>query len=213
MDIGVIGSGMVGQALAGACAAQGHDVVVGTRDPDKLSEWLAGVEGTARVGSFADAAAHGELVIVATRGDVTLAALDLAGADNLTGKVVLDISNPLDFSQGMPPSLFIVNTDSLGEQVQRAHPEARVVKSLNTINASLMVHPRALDDGDHTMFVCGDDADAKATVIDLLHEFGWRDIIDLGDITNARGTEQLLPIWIRLMGTLGTPAFGFKVVR
>ena len=127
--------------------------------------------------------------------------------------MLIDIANPLDFSAGMPPTLFVKDTDSLGEQIQRAFPDAKVVKTLNTINATLMVDPAELADGDHTIFVCGDDAGAKATVTELLRSFGWKDVIDLGDITTARGTEMLLPIWLRLMAPLGTPAFNFKIVH
>jgi len=152
-------------------------------------------------------------VVNATNGMGAVKALEAAGAANLKGKVVLDISNPLDFSKGMPPSLSVCNTDSLGETLQRAFPDAKVVKSLNTVNATLMVAPGNLAGGDHTMFVCGNDGGAKSQVKELLQAFGWKDVIDLGDITNARGTEQLLPIWVRLMGALKTPGFNFKVVR
>ena len=138
--------------------------------------------------------------------------LGLAGADNLAGKVVVDIANPLDFSAGFPPTLSVKDTDSLGEQVQRAFPQARVVKALNTLNASLMVEPRSLGQSS-TVFVSGEDADAKATVVDLLESFGHDDVIDLGGLETARGTEMLLPIWLRLMGALGTAQFNFKVVR
>ena len=166
------------------------------------------------MGTFADAASFGELAIVATRWDGTENALKLAGPSNLEGKVVIDVANPLDFSQGMPPTLSVCNTDSLGEQIQRAFPRLRVVKTLNTTNALVMVNPAAVAGGDHSMFVCGDDADAKAKVKAWLGEwFGWRDVIDLGDITTARGTEMLLPIWVRLWGALGTPMFNFKIVR
>jgi predicted dinucleotide-binding enzyme len=138
--------------------------------------------------------------------------LTAAGADNLAGKVVLDISNPLDFSAGFPPSLFVKDTDSLGEQLQRAFPEARIVKSLNTLTAALMVEPKLLGEST-TVFVSGDDADAKATVTALLTSFGHDDVIDLGGIETARGTEMLLPLWLRTMGALGTGMFNIKVVR
>jgi predicted dinucleotide-binding enzyme len=163
--------------------------------------------------TFHDAAASAELVVNATNGAVSLDALEAAGADNLSGKVLLDIANPLDFSQGMPPTLFVKDTDSLGEQIQRAFPAARVVKTLNTMNAHLMAHPKTLADGDHSVFVSGDDAQAKQTVVDLLTSLGHTDVVDLGDITTARGTEMMLPVWLRLWGSLGTPAFNFKIVR
>jgi hypothetical protein len=132
----------------------------------------------------------------------------------LDGKVLVDVSNPLDFSGGFPPRLSVCNDDSLGEQVQRAVPGARVVKALNTVNADLMVNPRQLADGAHTMFLCGDDAAAKAVVRALLEDdFGWRDVLDLGGLSMARGTEMLLPLWTRVWGALKTPAFSFQVVR
>ena len=214
MKVGIIGSGTVGQTIGAKLAASGQDVVIGTRDAGKLSEWLSQLERKVRVGSNAEAAAHGDVVINATSGAGALEALRLAGADNLSGKILVDISNPLDFSQGFPPSLTVCNTDSLGEQIQRAFPDARVVKTLNTLTAALMVDPRQLADGDHHIFVSGNDAAAKAQATELLKSwFGWRHVIDLGDITTARGTEMLLPIWVRLMSALGTPMFNFKIVR
>jgi predicted dinucleotide-binding enzyme len=165
------------------------------------------------LGTFGEAAAHGEMVVNATAGALSLEALKQAGEENLNGKILIDISNPLDFSKGMPPTLSVSNTDSLGEQIQRRFPEARVVKTLHTMNAYLMVDPTQLAGADHTVFVCGDDAEAKATVTELLRGFGWTDIIDLGDITTARGTEMLLPVWLRLFGALQKPIFNFKIVR
>jgi predicted dinucleotide-binding enzyme len=213
MRIGIFGSGMVAQTVGKKLAELGHDVMLGTRDAGKLAEWQGQVGGQGSVGSYAETAAHGDLLINATAGTGSLAALELAGADNLGAKILIDIANPLDFSQGMPPSLTVVNTDSLGEQIQRAYPSLRVVKTLNTMNANLMVDPRQLADGDHDIFVSGNDAEAKAEVSELLREFGWSRIIDLGDITTARGTEMILPGWVRLYGALGTPLFNFKIVR
>ena len=138
----------------------------------------------------------------------------MAGAANLAGKILVDIANPLDFSKGIPPTLAICNTDSLGERIQATFPAARVVKTLNTVNASVMVNPRQVADGDHHVFLSGNDADAKARVTTLLREdFGWRHVLDLGDISTARGTEMLLPIWIRLWSALGTHLFNLKLVR
>jgi predicted dinucleotide-binding enzyme len=214
MKVGVFGSGMVGQTIGSKVAELGHDVMLGTRDPSKLQEWLAKTGANARVGSFADTAAHGEVLFNATNGRGSLEALDMAGKTNLDGKILIDISNPLDFSRGMPPTLFISNTDSLGEQIQRAYPNLKVVKSLNTVTASLMVNPRQLADGDHHVFVSGNDADTKAQVIHILTDwFGWRHVLDLGDITTARGTEMYLPIWLRLWGAQGTGMFNVKVVK
>jgi predicted dinucleotide-binding enzyme len=153
------------------------------------------------------------MLLNATAGGASLEVLRQAGADALAGRVLIDVANPLDFSRGMPPSLSVCNTDSLGEQIQRAFPALRVVKALNTTNASVMARPTAVGGGDHTLFICGNDPEAKASVIALVESFGWRDVVDLGDITAARGTEMLLPLWLRLFGAFRTPLFNFKVVR
>ncbi len=222
----MLGTGMVGRAVAARLAEVGHDVAVGTRgvdatmarrEPDAMGNppfatWLAG-HPHLLLETFANAARYGELVVNATEGTATPAALRAAGADNLAGKVLVDVSNALDFSRGFPPSLLVNDEDSLAEQVQREFPQARVVKTLNTMNAHVMVHPESLGGGDHTVFVAGNDAAAKATVVSLLQQFGWHDVIDLGDLSAARGTEMILPLWLRLMGALGGPAFNFKVVR
>jgi 8-hydroxy-5-deazaflavin:NADPH oxidoreductase len=226
MKIGVLGTGPVGKTMAARLVELGHEVVVGTRDVDAtmaateadmfgnppVRVWIEQHPGI-KLATHAQAAAHGEMVVNATQGTASLAALRAAGEGNLSGKILLDISNPLDFSRGMPPSLTVSNTDSLGEQIQRAFPEARVVKTLNTVNAYLMVGPQQLAGGDHTMFVCGNDAGAKQHVTELLRSFGWTDILDLGDITNARGTEMHLPLWVRLYTSMGNPMFNIKVVR
>lgn len=227
MQIGIFGTGMVGQTLAAALVAKGHEVMIGTRDPaatlaretgtpmdpTPFREWLASNPGV-KLGTFAEAARFGEALINATSGGGALPALEAAGADALGEKVMLDVANPLDFSHGMPPTLSVCNTDSLGEQLQRAFPRLRVVKTLNTTNVRVMIDPAAVAGGDHTMFVCGNDAAAKADATRWLGEwFGWRDVVDLGDITTARGTEMLLPLWLRLWGALGTPMFNFKVAR
>ncbi len=225
MKIAVLGTGTVGRTVAARLFGLGHDVVVGTRDPQATlartepdgmgnppySAWAADQAGVS-LATFADAAAAAELVVNATSGHGAMPALEAAGADNLTGKIVLDISNPLDFSNGFPPTLFVKDTDSLGELVQRAFPQARVVKTLNTLTAELMVHPKNLGQ-ESSVFVSGNDAAAKATVTELLESFGHTDVIDLGDISTARGTEMLLPVWLRLMGAFGTAAFNFKIVR
>ena len=162
----------------------------------------------------AEGEAYGEIVFNCTKGDASLSALALAGADKLRGKVLVDVSNPLDFSRGMPPSLFVANTDSLGEQIQRALPRTKVVKTLNTVNAFIMVDPKSLAGADHTMFVAGNDAGAKATVTNLLREgFGWKDVLDVGDITAARATEGYVQLWGRLFGVVGGANFSVKVVR
>jgi predicted dinucleotide-binding enzyme len=218
MKIAVLGTGSVGQALAGRLLELGHDVVVGTRDPEttrarteSFGGWLHAHPGVSLT-TFAEAAADAELVVNATSGPGALPALEAAGADPLAGKVVIDISNPQDFSAGFPPTLFVNDTDTLAEQIQRAFPQARVVKTLNTLTAALMVNPADLG-ADSSVFLSGNDEAAKATVAELLKSFGHTDVIDLGDITTARGTEMLLPVWLRLMGALGTATFNFKIVR
>ena len=197
MRIGVLGTGMVGQAISGKLAELGHDVRVGSR--------TAG-DGTVE---FADAAADAEVVFNCTNGAASLDALGAAG--DLAGKIVIDVANPLDFSGG-GPALFTDTTDSLGERIQAAFPDARVVKSLNTINCNVMVDPASVP-GDHVVFVCGNDEDAKARTRELLGEFGWpaERLIDLGDITGARATEHYLLLWIRLMGVTGGPNFNISV--
>jgi 8-hydroxy-5-deazaflavin:NADPH oxidoreductase len=223
---GILGTGTVGKTIASRLAGLEHEVMVGTRDPaETLSRNEPDAYGNpsfsawqqehleVRLGTFAEAAAHGATVVNATAGAVSLEALEQAGEANLNGKILIDVANPLDFSKGMPPTLSVSNTDSLGEQIQRRFPEAKVVKTLHTMNAQLMVDPAQLAATDHTVFVGGDDAEAKATVIELLRSFGWTDIIDLGGITTARGTEMLLPIWVRLFGALQKPIFNFKIVR
>ncbi len=226
MKIAVLGTGTVGRTLAAALAGHGHHVVVGTRDPAAtlaraetdamgnvpFSRWHAAYS-TIGLAGYADAAADGEIIVNATTGTASIAVLTAAGEDNLAGKIVIDVANPLDFSRGMPPTLDPVNTDSLGEQIQRTFPEAKVVKTLNTMTAALMVNPAGVAGGDHSAFVSGNDARAKEAVTALLGFLGHRDVIDLGDITTARGAEMLLPIWLRLWGALGTPYFNFKIAR
>ena len=207
---------MVGRALATRLVGLGHDVMMGSRsaDSEPAQDWLAAQDGTASAGTFAEAAVHGEVVFLAARGDIALDVVDLAGAEALNGKVLVDVSNPLDFSHGMPPVLIgsLSNTTSLGEEVQRKLPGTHVVKTLNTMNADVMVHPERVP-GASDVFLCGDDADAKATVAGLLQSFGWAAPIDLGGIEAARGTEAMLPVWLRLWQALGTADFNFRVVR
>jgi predicted dinucleotide-binding enzyme len=217
---------VVGRTIAARLDELGHEAMTGTCNP---AETLARTEpdiygnppfsawqqehSEVKLGTFSEAATHGEIIVNATAGAVSLEALELPGQANLNGKILIDIANPLDFSQGMPPTLSVANTDSLGERIQRRFPEVKVVKTLNTMNAYLMVDPAQLAGAGHTVFVSGDDAEAKATVTELLRSFGWADIIDLGDISTARGAEMLLPIWLRLLGALQNPIFNFKIVR
>jgi len=216
MKVGVLGTGMVGRAIATKLVAVGHETMMGSRTPDNeaASAWVAETGATASHGTFADAAAFGALVVNCTAGSASIDALALAGAEALTGKVVLDLANPLDHSAGFPPTLFVSNTDSLGERIQRAFPDAKVVKSLNTMNCDVMVAP-TLVPGDHVVFVSGDDAGAKAEVTSLLESFGWPPdrVVDLGGIETARGPVQYLPLWLRLYGGFGTGTFNIAIAR
>lgn len=226
MKIGILGTGVVGRTVAVGLAGLGHDVMIGTRDVDALlarkepdgmgnlpfSVWHTGNAGIG-VGTFAGTGIHAELLVNATLGGGSLDALAAAGAADLDGRIVIDTSNPLDFSKDFPPSLFICNTDSLAEQLQGAFPGVRVVKAWNTMTAGLMTNPAAVADGDHTIPICGNDADAKATVAELLRAFGWRDVLDLGELTNARGMEAYLLLWLSLYNAAGTPMVNTKVVR
>lgn len=212
MKIGILGSGMVGQALAAKLTEIGQDVMISARNPEKLNDFLA-QHSSVRAGTPAETAAFGEFIFEALSGAAAVETLR-AAAPALAGKILVDIANPLDFSRGMPPFLSISNTDSLGERIQAALPETKVVKAFNTLTAGLMVNPGALAGGDHTLFICGDDAAAKNEVMRLLSEwFGWRDMVDVGDITTARGTEAILLLWIRLFMKFGSPMFQFKLVR
>lgn len=229
MKIALIGTGTVGQTFASRLITLGHEVMMGTRNvSDKLastardgygnppfSEWHAENKGV-KLGTFAEAAAFGEIILNVSQGGSSINALKLADAKNLKGKILVDIANPLDFSKGMPPCLIpeLSNTNSLGEEIQKTFPETKVVKTLNTMWCGLMVNPTIVGGGDHTNYICGNDADAKNQVKSLLKEFGWKNenILDLGDITSARGTEAVLPIWLRIWGATQNGAFNFKIV-
>lgn len=218
MKIGVFGTGDVGRTIGTKLVQLGHVVKMGGRTADSEDgvAWAKETGGKGgSMGTYADAAAHGELVFNCTPGTHAVDVLKAAGAKNLDGKIVIDVSNPLDFSKGMPPTLTVVNDDSVGERLQKAFPGAKVVKTLNTVNCKLMVDASRVGSGDTTMFVCGDDAAAKKRVVDevLTGWFGWKDVIDLGGIAQARGTEMFLPLWVRLYGALRTPEFNVKVVR
>ncbi|WP_030718147.1 NADPH-dependent F420 reductase [Streptomyces sp. NRRL F-2580] len=217
MRYAVLGTGIVGRTLAARLASLGHEVVIGTRDPGatagraEYADWQAGQPGV-RLAGFAEAARDGDTLVNATGGQVSIAALTEADAAHLDGKILIDVANPLDFSRGFPPSLEPVDTDSLGELIQRTFPGLRVVKTLNTMNCLVMVDPGRVA-GEHHVFLSGEDADAKKAVRELLHSFGWpeRSILDLGGIETARGAEMLLPVWLRLMGSLGHTDFNFHI--
>jgi predicted dinucleotide-binding enzyme len=217
MNIAILGTGMVGNTLASKLVQLGHQITMGSRTAGSAAgqEWLRSVGGKGRIGTFAEAAAAGEIVIDCTNGANAIEALRQAGAANLRDKILIQVGNPLDLSKGMPPSFTICNTDSLGEQTQREFPEVRVVKALNTVNCGVMIDPGGLQ-GPHELFICGNDAKAKADVATWLCEwFGWKreGIVDLGDITNARGTEMYLALWLRLWGVIGTPLFNIHIAR
>lgn len=208
----MVGTGVVGRTLASAFVALGHEVAVGTREPGTTAardDWDLDVP----LRSYSDVGAGADLVVNATYGQASIAALDAVGQDALAGRVLLDVANPLDFSAGMPPTLAVKDTDSLAEQIQRRFPQARVVKSLNTVNCRVMVDPTRVGDGTTSMFVAGDDARARAVVTGLLEDLGWRDVIEFADLSSARGMEMWLPMWLQLMGRLGTADFNIAVVR
>jgi hypothetical protein len=223
MKIGLIGSAGVAQTLGRKLVELGHDVVLGTRDPNKLDEkksmagslreWLAAVQHKAKVATFQAAAAHGDILVNATHGQSSVAALKLAGADKVGAKVLIDAANELDFSRGMPPAILAAQDRCLAENIQKAFPNLKVVKAFNMVAAPLMIDPKSLGGGDHSFLICGNDAGAKAEVTDILKSFGWSDIVDLGDISAARGLEAYLALWIRLWGKFQTPMVNIKIVR
>ena len=229
MKVAIIGTGGVGQTIASKLFSLGHQVMIGTRNvAEKLAnqekdhygnpsfaEWH-GLNEQIKLGTFSEAAEFGGLIVNATQGINSVNALKLAEPKNLNGKILIDIANPLDFSKGMPPSLLpeLSNTHSLGEEIQKTFPQVQVVKTLSTMWAGIMVNPAMINDGDHTNFICGNNPEAKQKVISLLNEFGWKteNILDLGDISSARGVEAILPIWLRIMGAKQSAAFNFKIV-
>lgn len=228
MKIGILGAGIVGQTIGAKLVSQGHDVMIGTRDPkemDKprgmggmgapLGKWLQGPGKGASVGTFAEAARHGDLIIHSTAGEIALEAIRMAGKENLHGKVILDTSNDLDLSHGFPPSTRATDypTGSMAVKLQKALPDSHVVKSLNTMTAYIMVDPKQLAGGNHTVFISGNDPGAKRKVTELLQSWGWEDIFDTGDINTSTGPEMLFALWTKAFGRLGMVPFNFKVVR
>ena len=216
MKIGIIGTGIVGATIGTKLVQVGHEVKMGSRtaNNENAVKWAKSNGANASNGTFSDAAAFGEIIFNCTAGNVSLTALKLAGPANLKGKILVDVANPLDFSKGMPPTLTVCNTDSLGEQIQRAFPDVKVVKALNTMHCKVMVQP-SLVPGEHNLFVTGNDAQTKAKVRGILESFGWKkeSIIDLGDITASRGTEMVLPLWLRLYSLYPNQAFNFRIAK
>lgn len=224
MKIAMIGGGGVGQTLAAGLMAKGHEVVIGIRNPSAeelakarpqgatLVDWMAKTGG--RVTDYATAAQGAEVVFNVTPGQHSLEALRAAGAANLSGKVLVDVANPLDFSKGMPPFLdpAFTGPTSLGEQIQAAFPEAKVVKAFNTVAAAVMVTP-GLVPGEHDLFLSGNDDGAKDLVKGIAKGFGWTGFADLGDIVGARAQEAVLPVWVRLWMVGGTPMVNLRVAR
>jgi hypothetical protein len=220
MNIGVLGTGMVGETIATALTEKGHNVRMGSRSAnnEKAAEWVKRSNNHATQGDFNDAAAFGEIVFLCLNGAHALDAVRSIDADSIHGKIVIDVTNPLDFSKGMPPRLLdgLNNSTSLGEEIQKALPGAKVVKTFNTINCNIMVNPKLINNGDHTLFICGDDADAKNKVKHFLVDtFGWRpeNLLDLGRIQTARGAEAYVPFWVMMMQATGSPMFNIKVVK
>ena len=219
MKVAVLGTGTVGDTIGSRLIDAGHEVMMGSRTSTNIKAQAFVAKhpnGKASTGTFADATSIGEIIFNCTKGEFAMEALK-AGASGLSGKIIVDVSNPLDFSNGMPPCLIpsLSNTNSLGEEIQKTFPDAKVVKTLNTMWCGLMVNPGLIGGGDHVNYICGNDADAKTTVIKILNQFGRKNdiILDLGNITNARATEAVLPIWLRVYGTTKTGAFNFRIIR
>ena len=216
MKIAVLGTGSVGDAIGSKLIELNHTVMMGSRTTtnEKAVAFVSKHNGKASAGTFSDAAAFGEIIFNCTTGSGSINALNLAGANNIDGKIIVDLSNPLDFSKGMPPSLFVVNTNSLAEEIQKHFPATKVVKALNTMWYGLMVNPYQVNRGDHSTFICGNDLGAKEQVKEILKSFGWHElnILDLGDITNARGIEMYLPLWLSIYSATNNHAINVKIV-
>lgn len=220
MNIGVLGTGVVGETIATALTEKGHNVRMGSRSSnnEKGAAWVKRSNNHATQGDFNDAAAFGEIVFLCLNGGHALDAVRSIDADSVNGKIVVDVTNPLDFSKGMPPRLIegLNNSTSLGEEIQNVLPGAKLVKTFNTVNCNVMVNPKLVNNGDHTLFICGNDADAKNKVKHFLVDtFGWKpeNLLDLGEIIAARGTEAYVPFWVMMMQATGSPMFNIKVVK
>lgn len=220
MKIGVLGTGTVGESIASALVEKGFDVMMGSRTQNnkKAAEWVAQANEHASQGNFNDAAAFGDMLFLCLNGANAMQAINTIDKENLAGKIVVDITNPLDFTKGLPPQIVegLGNSNSLGEEIQKAMPESKVVKTLNTVNYKLMVDAREVNKADHNLFMCGDDAEAKNKVRKFVADhFYWKAdrIIDLGGIESARAIEAIVPFWVLVYRSLGTPLFNFKIVK
>jgi predicted dinucleotide-binding enzyme len=219
MKIAILGTGSVGATIGSRLVDLGHQVMMGSRtaNNEKALAFVSKHQGiNAAAGTFSEAATYGEVIFNCTKGEYSLDAIALAG-NGINGKVLIDVSNPLDFSNGMPPHLIpnLANTNSLGEEIQKRFPETKVVKTFNTMWCGIMVDPNLVGGGNHINYICGNDASAKNTTINILKQFGWKNecLLDLGDITNARGTEATLLIWLRVYGSTKTGAFNFNIIK
>lgn len=216
MKYAVLGTGMVGHTLATKLASLGHEVRMGARtaDNEKAAKWAGAKGAHAAHGSFADVAVWADRVIFAVNGANIVEVAEIVGNAAVSDKTVIDVTNPLDMSKGMPPTLIpqLSNTTSAGETLQKKLPDARVVKTLNTMNHEIMVDPARVP-GEHDVFLCGDDEAAKKSVVSMLSEFGWTNPIDLGPLAAARGMEGLMPFWLRMWGVVGNADFNYRIVR
>lgn len=217
MKLAILGTGNVGSTIGAKLLELGHSVMMGsrTKDNEKALAFVEAHPERASAGTFAEASEFGEMIFNCTAGVSSIEALNMSGSNALENKILIDLANALDFSKGMPPSLSVVNTDSLGEQIQHAFPNTKVVKTLNTMWCGLMVNPALINGGDHQNFICGNDNAAKDEVKKLLNSFGWlpENILDLGDITKARATEMYLPLWLSIYGATSNGAFNIKLVK
>ena len=230
MKISILGTGNVAQTLSEKFITLGYDVMLGTRNVANsmsrqstdnygslpFAEWFS-KNPKVQLGTFAESAAFGDIIVNALNGGATISAINSCQLSDFDHKIVIDIANPLDFSKGFPPLLIegLNNSNSLGEEIQKTLPLAKVVKTLNTMWSGIMVNPKMIHEGNHINYICGNDAEAKAKVISILNEFGWQNdnILDLGDISNARGTESILLIWTRIYSVTQTGAFNMSIVK
>ncbi len=214
MKIGILGSGPVGRSLGKGFASNGHDVKLGSRTPGKeeVQDWLKTTKGKASAGTFSEAAAHGEIIVLCSLGEAAENVIKLAGTESFEGKLVIDATNPLDFSKRMPPGLFVGTTDSLGERIQRMLPNAKVVKCFNIVNNQTMTNPR-MKEGLPDMIICGNDEGAKRQVANLVKEFGWGEPIDIGGIDGARWLEAYTALWVRLAMKLGSWSIAARILK